>query len=348
MSPYLSDKIKVISVIAIIMVIYIHTYYTEGENYASFMFIQRLMGGTGISGIANPLFYFTSGYLFFLSIKSIKGCIPKIKKRIRTLLIPYLLANTIAFLLYATLDGISRLQPSLYGIINFHILDWFQQDVITILKNIYWEPVAFQLWFLKDMLIFVLFTPIIFLILNYVAQKKWSTYLTIAILLASYFFTSIHVIWMAVGGIISLSRNIDISSAVVTKGRNSAMYVCGVVFLIFITLNALGIYNLKFHGYALFGVITAWILYDKIIGGRILCTNTKLAEVCSYSFFIYLIHEPTLLIFKKIPLLLSSNELALTIYFLTIPIIFVSIMFILGHALRKYIPKAFSIYTGGR
>lgn len=35
MTPYLSDKMKVLSLIAITTVIYIHTYYTEGEGYSS-------------------------------------------------------------------------------------------------------------------------------------------------------------------------------------------------------------------------------------------------------------------------------------------------------------------------
>ena len=33
MTPYLSDKIKVISFVCIVLVVWIHTYYTEGGNY---------------------------------------------------------------------------------------------------------------------------------------------------------------------------------------------------------------------------------------------------------------------------------------------------------------------------
>lgn len=135
MSPYLSDKIKVISLIAITMVIYIHTYYTEGENYTLFMSLQRFFGGVGLSGIANPLFYLISGYLFFININSVYECFPKIKKRFHTLFIPYILANTLAFILYAFLDGISRLSLALYNVVNFHILNWLQLDLITLLKN---------------------------------------------------------------------------------------------------------------------------------------------------------------------------------------------------------------------
>lgn len=109
MTPYLSDKMKVLSLIAITMVIYIHTYYIEGEAYSAFSTLQRFFGGVGISGVANPLFYFISGYLFFMGMTNVSECFPKIKKRFRTLFVPYLLANTIAFAMYAALDGISHL-----------------------------------------------------------------------------------------------------------------------------------------------------------------------------------------------------------------------------------------------
>ena len=348
MSPYLSDKIKVISLIAITMVIYIHTYYTEGENYPLFMSLQRILGGVGISGVANPLFYFTSGYLFFLSINNIKDCFFKIKKRIRTLLIPYILVNSIAFLMYAGLDAVSRTSPSLYNVVNFHILNWFSHGVGKILYNIYWMPVAFQLWFVRDMLIFVILSPFIYIVLKTLSANKYLTIITLTLLSTVYFTTSIHVLWMAIGGIISLSGIVDITKSEMTKARTTIMYVSIIVFIGFVVINSIGIYELKF-GYALFGVIAAWLLYDKIVKGRTLLQNIKLAQACSYSFFIYLIHEPTLIIFKKIPLIIwGNNETTLIISFIIIPIIFVTITIIIGKILKKHIPNAYSILTGGR
>lgn len=347
MTPYLSDKIKVISLIAITMVIYIHTYYTEGEKYALFLSLQEFLGGVGLSGIANPLFYFTSGYLFFISIKTIKDCFPKIKKRIRTLFIPYVLANTIAFIMYVMLDTISRTMPSLYNVVNFHILDWFSFDIGNILYRIYWKPVAFQLWFVRDMLIFVFSTPFVFPILKFVTKKKWSTIMTIGLLLFIYFITCKQVLWMAIGGLVSMSNIIDISSFKVTRTRNVVMYICGIIFLCFVLANIFGKIKTG-YGYALFGVISFWILYDKIVKGKILCNNNTLSQACSYSFFIYLIHEPTLLIFKKLPLVVCQNETMLILYFMTIPIIFVTTTIFVGSVLRKHFPKAFLIYTGGR
>ena len=109
------------------------------------------------------------------------------------------------------------------------------------------------------------------------------------------------------------------------------------------------IYEIPFKGHALLGVIGLWVLYDRIVAGRLLLPKSKwLTTSCSLTFFIYLVHEPTLLIFKKIPLLLSSGELVLTLSFLLVPLIFISTTIYIGALLRKWIPNAFSLYVGGR
>ena len=348
MTPYLSDKIKVLSLVAITMVIYIHTYYTEGNGFPFFLALQRFLGGVGLSGVANPLFYFTSGYLFFLGVKSVKECFPKMKKRVRTLFVPYLLANTLAFLLYVVLDVVSRLSPSLYGVVNFHILDWFSLDVFTLLKNIYWGPVAFQLWFVRDMMLFVLLSPLIYYLLAWASRMRVSTLLLLIVLLCCYFFTCKHVLWMAIGGLISMSDVIDITIWKSSKLKDAFIIFCGLIFIAFAFCNSIGIVDLH-YGYALFGVIAVWLLYDKIAKGRIFVPNNKyLATACGFTFFIYLIHEPILLIFKKLPLLVSSGELMLTICFLFMPLVFIIMTIYMGVLLRKMMPKALSLYMGGR
>lgn len=348
MTPYLSDKMKVLSLIAITMVIYIHTYYTEGERYPVFMALQRFVGGIGLSNIANPLFYLTSGYLFFMGMKNAKECFPKIKKRIRTLLIPYILANTIAFILYALLDGISRLSTSLYSVINFHILDWFKLDSLTILKNVYWEPVAFQLWFVRDMMFFVLLSPLVFFILKWCSNKKWISWAMVFTILSFSVLTGKLVLWMAVGGLIAISDVIDFTKYNHSKATFNLMYICGIIFIVCGLLHSMEIVYIP-SAYSICGVVATWLLYDKIAKGRLLCANNKmLATACSYTFFIYLVHEPVLLIFKKIPLLISSSEWMLTICFLCVPPIFVAIAICIGVLLRRFMPKALSWYMGGR
>ena len=348
MTPYLSDKIKVLSFIAITMVIYIHTYYTEGERYPLYHTLQQFFGGVGICGMANPLFYFTSGYLFFLGVKNVNECFPKIKKRVRTLFVPYLLANSIAFLLFAVLDGISRFSPALYGITNFHILSWLSLDIHSLLYNVYWEPVAFQLWFVRDMMLFVLLSPFVYCLLNWFSRSKLTSILLLSVLLCCYFFTCKHVLWMAIGGTFTMGDAMNITCWQSSRTKDVCIYISCAVFLTMVLCNSTGVANLH-YGYALFGLIAIWLLYDKVAQGRIFCSKYQwLATACGFTFFIYLAHVPILLIFKKIPLLISSSELMLTFCFLLVPLVFIATTVYVGVLLRKWIPKALSVYMGGR
>lgn len=264
------------------------------------------------------------------------------------MLVPYLLANTIAFAMYAALDGISRMSPALYNVVNFHILDWFKLDLPTILYNVYWGPVAFQLWFVRDMMFFVLLSPLVYFILKWCSNKKWISWAMMFTILSCSVLTGKLVLWMAIGGMIAMSDAIDLTKHIHSKREDFVMYVCTIVFLVCVIIQSFGIVNML-HGYSVCGVIAIWLLYDKIAKGRLLCANNKmLATACCYTFFIYLVHEPVLLIFKKIPLLISSSEWMMTISFLCVPPIFGAIAICIGVLLRRFMPKALSWYMGGR
>lgn len=72
MNKYLSDKLRIISLISIIMVVFLHSYnvtvkfspgnmsFNDGYN----VFIQNFFS-QGITRIAVPIFFCISGYLFF-------------------------------------------------------------------------------------------------------------------------------------------------------------------------------------------------------------------------------------------------------------------------------------------
>ena len=64
MNQYLSDMLRNMSAVAILMVLYIHMFYTEGNAMPSLLAIERFIG-SGICSVTVPLFYMISGFLFF-------------------------------------------------------------------------------------------------------------------------------------------------------------------------------------------------------------------------------------------------------------------------------------------
>ena len=83
MTQYLSDKLRVLSLISIILVLYIHSGFHADEIEGMVMndrvqeFVSGMMGRCAV-----PLFYVISGYLFFLKVpEGMKSIYGKMRKR---------------------------------------------------------------------------------------------------------------------------------------------------------------------------------------------------------------------------------------------------------------------------
>lgn len=117
----------------------------------------------GILKIAVPCFFLISGFLFFGGLEewNTPRWKEKIRRRCRTLLIPYLLWNIIAFVV-----------GYLYGLLRASVNGWALTSVTDALAqvgwiNMFWGctlgcPVDYPLWFLRDLIIFVAITPAVF------------------------------------------------------------------------------------------------------------------------------------------------------------------------------------------
>lgn len=69
-SNYNSQKIRVLNLFAILMVLYIHGDYIEATEFKYANVLQGLLGFSGLSLLANPLFFCISGFLFLTECKA--------------------------------------------------------------------------------------------------------------------------------------------------------------------------------------------------------------------------------------------------------------------------------------
>lgn len=103
MNKYLSYKILFFNFILSVLIVLLHSnckvtlgWNNDGTNLSNF--IELLTTYISCIGhIAVPMFYIISAYLFYHNISTLKDTLSKIKKRIKTLLIPYLLWNTFLY-----------------------------------------------------------------------------------------------------------------------------------------------------------------------------------------------------------------------------------------------------------
>lgn len=121
-----------------------------------------------------PVYFFIAGYVFFLGMDmSIKSYAGKLRRRCHSLLIPYLMWNTLAilYLMKVMLPGMQAVsefadtQQFHLSLSNFIECYWDSSQGIIPHVNlndngIY--PIDTPLWFVRDLMIMVLITPAIY------------------------------------------------------------------------------------------------------------------------------------------------------------------------------------------
>lgn len=119
-----------------------------------------------IAHIAVPLFFFISGFLFFFNSDfSCSAYGGKLKKRIGTLLVPYLFWNiTVLLLLFFTQTFLSSMTSGSNKLVS----DYTLSDYLGIFYNHKdGKPLCYQFWFIRDLMVCYILSPIIYLYVKY-------------------------------------------------------------------------------------------------------------------------------------------------------------------------------------
>ena len=107
-----------------------------------------------------PLFFIISGFLYFRNVPEKPGVNffwKKTRSRIFSLLIPYLIANAIAFICYWLAH---RYAPNMIS--GYFGDDWNKPFFI------FWNgPINLSLWFIRDLIIACIVAPLIYLLVRY-------------------------------------------------------------------------------------------------------------------------------------------------------------------------------------
>ena len=322
------NYIDLLKIILTIGIIFRHSIVAEtGTGFAAFDVFTKII--LFLSELCVPLFFALSGYLFFLNVPEkpqVDYFISKLKKRAVSLVIPYLIANCIAFVIYW---AVSRYAPLMLN--GFMGENW---------KNplfVFWTgPINLSLWFLRDLIVACLCAPILYLLV------RFTGFLGIAALgLWSFFhgMTSWANLYFALGAFMSIKR-IDIPAEVERIGPYLA--------LLFICSAPLAMRD----GKALELSILIGLPLCIYLGNIIMPLFKRGVPIQSrgWCYFVYLYHYLLIIGIKKVLCMLipqSSGLAMMIIYILTIisVLIVVSVTYYL---LRKLSPKFTSILVGGK
>lgn len=349
MTQYLSEKLKVLSFAAIILVLYIHSGFHDTSNEIQGMtfnhYLQESISDM-LGRCAVPLFYAISGYLFFLNTdKGISAIGRKMKKRIKTLLVPFVIAALFFPVFYLLMEQLPFTNSYINGEKAFS--KNLQLPVAEIFASLFWHvpggtsPWAFHLWFLRDLILIVAISPLLY----YVRKAIGGSVLTLVLFLLSFFqFEVVPVyalFWFMAG------------DAFLVKLDKVNTYWIPVMFIV-LSISELAYPGLPWKQVRIpiiaLGIISIWNLYNRIVPITFELKKHKwLAIACQFTFFIYLFHEPTLNIVRKLlVVLLGHSSLGFATNYLVSPWIFSCLFIIVGYYFKKYLPRIYAICVGGR
>lgn len=330
------------------MVLYIHTGFPEYviKTMPLPVLVRDLTIGV-IGPCAVPMFFMISGFLFFQNIQN-PFCDIKTKmvKRIRTLLIPFIIA-AIAFPLYFI---VLEFIPGVSGLINSEsYLD--RMSVMSfggILKSLFFdsgsgEPWADHLWYLRDLIIIVILSPVIYLI------RKYLGYFAIPVTLLLYYLTPdldffYGLFWFTTGSLL-----LDKISSI----RYRYVAIILILFLVASVYRSLNPYELRKY-FKIFeiaaGLVSIWRIYDYLIFQKIdIEKHKRLLFICSFTFPLYLYHTPSIhIIIKLLPILGGGGTFGYLLSYVLSPILFVPIFVPFCAAIRKHFPRIYAVIVGGR
>lgn len=148
---------------------------TESMSLKVYDFVYGFMR-TAFMQMAVPLFFFFSGYLFFCKTTNFgpKEYGQKLKKRARTLLLPYIFWNLV---MIAIMYSGQVLLPGLLSGNNIMIADYSIKDWLMSFWDISYRtgglhlPMNGSLWFIRDLMVVMILSPLIWMAVKYL--KYW-------------------------------------------------------------------------------------------------------------------------------------------------------------------------------
>ncbi|RZJ49731.1 MAG: hypothetical protein EOO44_17750 [Flavobacterium sp.] len=348
-SQYVGTKIKVISAFAMGLVVLVHSYNYDEKligssifNTRGFTFFLENFISNGFAGVAVPIFFAVSSYLFFLNTNSVKAVFPKMQKRFRTLVLPYLLWSIWGLLLYFLLQSIPFSKT------------FFTKDLVAeysfykTIRTIFIDPIPYQLWFLKELIVLMFLSPVLYYLIKF---SKYALAIITMILWCIDFqmpYLSMDSInFFTLGATVAMLR-----PSVINLTFSRKYWVMGIVWiaiLLFITINIdQKQFDLLRKISVLVGLVTVWTIYDVFLINKDLA-QSRFYSLFSYSFFVYVFHEPILIIIKKgMIYMLPKTELSVLLTYLLSPVIIISLSLIVGGILNRWFNKFYNVLTGGR
>lgn len=329
-----SNKIKYILFIVSVLVILIHSLNNETR-------FERFFAN-GIGQFAVPTFFLISGFLFFRTVHTLYDIKHKLRRRIRTLLIPYLIWNLIYYALNLLMkpgNGISMI------------------EITEAAFNYKYNP---TFWYMYQLILISILTPLLYYGLKNIR------YSIILFLILSYFiYFGIDVPYI----------NEDAATYFFVGAVTAKLYSAGKIdiinkkYILPVTLVSVLLYafnrllypyvNNSIHAYHAFILSTVYVRLAFAVFifyiSDLFFNYESVSGFMEHTFFLYAIHYmivrgmANILEYSETYFLPSSIHTIIEIVFFVVsPIVCVAINYYLSRFLKKNYNKLYIVITGDR
>lgn len=369
-NPFLSQKFRFWSFVSMFLLVFVHGYNLEFrylqpwstpmEAMTPTAFLEYLLAN-GLFRFRIPMLFIISGFLFAMHDEQPHG--QRVKKRLRTLGLPYLLWSALGIALTFALE----FHPYTRAIIaDSHVVQI--DDSRLLLTDYRWYelmfrwiflPVPYQLWFIRVLLIYNLAYP-------------WIRSAVMGKISRPIFFAIVILLWMGTMGFLlfegegllffSLGVWMQKTGFSIEQPRGwmnpRAWFAAFLVMAVAKTwlafegqaLMGRSVFPLiaSLHkGTVLSGLIAAWYGGDSLV--RWFMERKWFVWLSAFSFMIYALHAPFVAYFiNPVVHLFQPFEAARLAAFVFLPLVVIAICVSVGALLRTLLPKTYSLLTGGR
>jgi hypothetical protein len=368
LDPFLSQKLRFWSLMAMVLLVYVHAYNLHPRYLQPFTPVEEPLGpGTwlqyflanGLLRFRIPILFAISGYLFARR----KGAEPqgqRVRRRLRTLGLPYVLWSLIWL---AALWALEQLPITKQAIIDAEISPFWPRQLLSqlgtgeLVQRWLVEPAPFQLWFLRSLLTLNLVYPW----LRVAVLRKPAIYFSVAGLLW-FFMVPLPLIgdegllffglgaWLALRG-----KDVLTPPRWLRPGLLAGLWLGVCLLKTWLAFHVgppfslpLGLSMLALHKLGeVSGMLVAWFGLNGLV--RWCMARAWFRWLTGFSFMIYVLH---------VPLVNYTTELALRygrggphihlLTYLALPLLIVAVSVVLGALLRAVAPGIYAVLTGGR
>lgn len=334
---FISKKITILNILLSLLIVIYHADCKRAISYndKDILYVTTTAISTFIN-LAVPTFFLISSFLFYRNF-TINLYFKKIKSRFRSLFIPYIIWNTfycIAFILCNQL-------PFLEGKFNSYVVFDLKTNLIGIIMSDY-TP----LWFVRDLMIFVIFSPAIY----YLMKNKIIGALSIIalfILNACIALPYEHMLYWTPIYFTGAYISIHYYKKVMTSQFISRKLLAFIIILFTVYIIALNLCKSPFllFSYRFISPICFWILIDYIFNYK----SIQIKPFFHYAFFIYANHFFLLTGLQKVWFMLfPKNEYTFAFAYFGIALITIIVLIYVAFFIQKRFNKAYYTLTGGR